>query len=154
MRLVPPAIGGFPPLDTSLIVESSGYCFILTSSFYLFRSALSHLVTSKDAFAFCNLSNCFTFSIISSLSLRRFRSLLRLEMERLCGLDFNADDFEVLNWPYGLPAVLPRAESVAERDECALFYRGRLLLLRLFIRSVCDPVLNALPIRSLGASYA
>ena len=110
-------MGGLPPLDTSLIVESRGYCFILTSIFYLCFSALSHLVTSKDAFAFCNLSNCFTFSIISSLSLRRFRSLLRLEMERLCGLDFKADDLEALNWPYGLPAVVPRAESVAERDE-------------------------------------
>ena len=75
-------------------------------------------------------------------------------MERLCGLDFIADDLEFLNWPYGLPAVAPRAESVAEREECALFYRGRLLLSRLLMRSVWEPVLNALPIRSRGASYA
>ena len=72
---------------------------------------------------------------MSSLSLRRFLSLLRLEMVRLCGRERNADDFEVLK-AYGFPAELPLADSVADRDECALFYRGLLLLLRLFMRSV------------------
>ena len=95
MRLLPPPPIGGLPRGTSLIV-CSGYYFIFISIFYLFLSALSHLVTSKDAFAFCNLSNCFTFSIMSSLSFRRFLSLLRLEMERLCGRKRTADDLDVL----------------------------------------------------------
>ena len=104
----------------------SGYCFMLSSIFCRLRSALSHLVTSKLAFAFYSRSSCFTFSIISSLSFSRFLSLFRLEMERLWGRDRIPEDF-VARFPYGLPV----ADRVADLEEWALVYLGRLLLFRL-----------------------
>ena len=145
--------GGLRCCETTSVMGCSGYYFILMSIFCLLFSALSHLVTSKEAFAFCSLSSCFTFSIISSLSFNRLRSLFRLEMDRLCGRWRIAEDLAVRWLSCGLP-VFPLADRVADLDEWALCWRGRLLLLRLFIRSVCELELNALPRRSLGAIFA
>ena len=60
----------------------SGYYFMLFNNLCRCFSWFSHLVTSKEAFAFCNRCSYFTFSTNNSFSLRRFRSLFRLDMER------------------------------------------------------------------------
>ena len=97
------------------------------SSFYRCFSALSHFVTSKDAFAFYSLSSYLKFSIISSLSFIRLRSLFKLEMLLVCWCAFA--EFNPVA-PLFLGAVLvrslrpvwspPRAERVAERELPAL----------------------------------
>ena len=66
------------------VIGCSGYCFMLPSSFYRCFSALSHFVTSNDAFAFYSLSSYLKFSLMSSLSFMRLRSLFKLEMLLAC----------------------------------------------------------------------
>ena len=50
-------------------MSGSGNLCIFPSNFYRYRSALSHLVTSKLALAFYSRFNCLTFDTISSRSL-------------------------------------------------------------------------------------
>ena len=125
----------------------SGYYFMLFNNLCRCFSWFSHLVTSKEAFAFCNRYNYFTFSTISSFSLRRFRSLFRLEMEREWGRVLSVVDLEGRG---------PRADSDAERSEWALGCRGRLRLRLLRTGPIpsLEPWLKALPTRSLGARLA
>ena len=93
------------------LMGGSGYNFILSNNLCRCFSWFSHLVTSKEAFAFCNRYNCFTFSTISSFSFRRFRSLFALEMEREWGRVLIFVDLEGRG---------PRADNDPERSEWAL----------------------------------
>ena len=120
---------------------------MLPNNLYRCFSWFSHFVTSKEAFAFCNRYNYFTFSTISSFSFRRLRSLFRLEIEREWGRVLSFVDLEGRG---------PRADNDTERSEWALSYRGRprLRLLRTGPSPSLEPWLKALPTRSLGARFA
>ena len=127
-------------------IGGSGYYFMLSNNLCRCFSWFSHFVTSKEAFAFCNRYNYFTFSSINSFSFRRFRSLFRLEIEREWGRVLIFEDLDGRG---------PRADSV-ERSEWALGYRGRLRLRLLRTGPIpsLEPWLKALPKRSLGARFA
>ena len=111
-------IGGFL-LNSAM--GCSGYCFKLPSNFWRCFSALSHLVTSKLALAFCSRASCLMFSFMSFLSLMRFRSSLRDDMLREWGCIHLIEVRAAL-----LSSLL--TESVTERADRALFCRLRLLL--------------------------
>ena len=128
-------IGGFIT-NSEIVTGYSGYYFKFYISLYLFFSALSHFVTSKDALAFYNLSNYLTFSIISSLSFSRLRSLFKLEMLLEC-LYRIVEVFAFLS---------PFLADNVDRSDRALGCRCRYL--------GCESVLKALPSRYLGAIFA
>ena len=113
-------MGGFNLwIDIVMVTGGSGNCFIFCIIFCRFFSYLSHLVTSKEAFAFYRRSSCLKFSIISSLSLRRFLSLFKLLIDLECGLILIAD---LVARCFDYPA------DIVDRSDLALpdrFFLGR-----------------------------